>query len=113
MCKLTNYTFTPSSSDYWKHGKGQGNNSIYVTTQMLSVAMVQQIVSHLGANETLLICPKKFEPGCENVDSRVTIKKIPRSILKACQFGKKEYLLPIKEKTIEELNEEDSDQDED
>lgn len=107
MCKLTNYTFAPSPSDYWKHGKGQGNNSIYITTQMLSVAMVQQIVSHLGVNETLLICPKKYEPGCEKVDARITIKKIPQSILKACQFGKKEYLLPIKERAIEEIDEQE------
>ena len=112
MCKLTNYTFSPSPSDYWKHGKGQGNNSIYVTTQMLSVAMVQQIVSHLSVNETLLICPKKYEPGCEKVDTRITIKKIPQSILKACQFGKKEYLLPIKERAIEEIDEEEITDDE-
>lgn len=108
MCKLTNYTFAPSATEYWKQGKGQGNNNLYVTTQMLSVAMVQQIVSHLEPNETLLICPKKFEPGCEEVDARITIKKIPQSILKACQFGKKEYLLPIKENAIEELDEEES-----
>lgn len=107
MCKLTNYTFAPSQSDYWKQGKGQGNNFIYITTQMLSVAMVQQIVSHLSPNETLLICPKKYEPGCKEVDPRITIKKIPQSILKACQFGKKEYLLPIKEGSIEEFDEED------
>ena len=107
MCKLTNYTFAPNPTDYWKHAKGQGNNSIYVTTQMLSVAMVQQIASHLGINETLLICPKKFEPGCKEVDARITIKKIPQSILKACQFGKKEYLLPIKESAMEEIDEEE------
>lgn len=107
MCKLTNYTFSPSPSEYWKHGKGQGKNNIYITTQMLSVAMVQQIASHLGVNETLLICPKKFEPGCEKVDTRITIKKIPQSVLKACQFGKKEYLLPIKESVMEEINDEE------
>lgn len=112
MCKLTNYTFSPNPTDYWKHGRGQGNNSIYVTTQMLSVAMVQQIASHLDTNETLLICPKKYEPGCEKVDMRITIKKIPQSILKACQFGKKEYLLPIKERAIEEIDEEEIDSDE-
>lgn len=112
MCKLTNYTFAPSATDYWKQGKGQGNNSLYVTTQMLSVAMVQQIVNHLGTNETLLICPKKFEPGCQDVDTRVTIKKIPQSILKACQFGKKEYLLPIKERAMEEVDEEEGDSEE-
>lgn len=112
MCKLTNYTFAPSPTDYWRHGKGQGKNSIYVTTQMLSVAMVQQIVSHLDTNETLLICPKKFEPGCEKVDTRISIKKIPQSILKACQFGMKEYLLPIKERAMEEIDEEESESDE-
>jgi len=110
MCKLTNYTFAPDPKNYWKHGKGQGNNSIYVTTQMLSVAMVQQIVRHLSSNETLLICPKKYEPGCEKVDTRVTIKKIPQSILKACHYGKKEYLLPVKEKPIEEIEIEDDDE---
>lgn len=108
MCKLSNYTFSPSRDEYWKHGKGQGNNSIYITTQLLTVAMVQQIVSHLQANETLLICPKKYEPGCEKVDSRITIKKIPQSILKACQFGKKDYLLPIKETVFEDFEEDDS-----
>lgn len=109
MCKLTNYTFAPSQKEYWKHGKGQGNNSIYVTTQMLSVAMVQQIARHLRPNESLLICPKKYEPGCETVDKRITIKKIPQSVLKACHFGKKEYLLPIKHKSIEEIDIEEDD----
>ncbi len=112
MCKLTNYTFAPSATEYWKQGKGQGNNSIFVTTQLLSVGNVQRIASYLGANETLLICPKKFEPGCKEVDARITIKKIPQSILKACQFGKKEYLLPIKERAMEEIDEEESDSDE-
>jgi len=112
MCKLTGYVFSPSQKEYWKHGKGQGNDHLYVTTQMLSVAMVQQIARHLGRSETLLICPKKYEPGCEKVDSRITIKKIPQSILKACQFGKKEYLLPIKERAIEEIEDEGMDDDE-
>jgi adenine-specific DNA-methyltransferase len=112
MCKLTNYTFLPSAIDYWKQGKGQGNNSIYVTTQMLSVAVVTSIASRLRQNESLLICPKKFEPGCESVDPRITIKKIPQSILKACHFGRKEYLLPIKETTIEELEEDLGDNEE-
>ncbi|MHB8842903.1 MAG: site-specific DNA-methyltransferase [Candidatus Aquicultor sp.] len=107
MCKLTNYTFAPSQTEYWKHGKGQGGNHVYVTTQILSMAMVQQIASHLADGESLQIFAKKFEPGCENVDTRITIKKIPQAILKACQYGKKEYLLPIRERAIEEVEVED------
>ena len=102
MCKLMNFTFEPSGIEYWKHGVGQGKNYLYVTTQLLTSGMVQQIVVRLGVGESLIICPKKFEPGAEKIDDRITIKKIPQSVLKACHFGKKEYLLPIKESVIED-----------
>jgi adenine-specific DNA-methyltransferase len=103
MCKLMNFTYQPSQTEYWKHGVGQGKNYLYVTTQLLTSGMVQQIAGHLNAGESLIVCPKKFEPGAEKIDNRITIKKIPQSVLKACQFGKKEYLLPIKETAMEEV----------
>ena len=108
MCKLMNYTYKPSQTEYWKHGVGQGNNYLYVTTQLLTSAMVQKIANHLGINESLLICPTKYEPGAEKLNEKILVKKIPQSILKACQFGKKEYLLPIKEQIMEEESEEES-----
>ncbi len=108
MCKLMNYTYKPSQTEYWKHGVGQGNNYLYVTTQLLTSAMVQKIADHLGINESLLICPAKYEPGAEKLNEKIIVKKIPQSILKACQFGKKEYLLPIKEQKIEEESEEEN-----
>ena len=109
MCKLMNFTYQPSQTEYWKHGVGQGKNYLYITTQLLTSGMVQQIAGHLADGESLIICPKKFEPGAEKIDDRITIKKIPQSVLKACHFGKKEYLLPIKETAMEEAEvEEDS-----
>ena len=107
MCKLMNYTYKPSLTEYWKHGVGQGNNYIYVTTQLLTNAMVQKIADHLGINESLLICPTKYEPGAEKLNEKILVKKIPQSVLKACQFGKKEYLLPIKEQLKEDETEEE------
>ncbi len=107
MCKLMSFTFAPSTTEYWKHGMGQGKSYLYVTTQLLTSAMIQQIVARLGADESLIICPKKFEPGADKIDRRITIKKIPQSVLKACHFGKKEYLLPIKESALEEVDQED------
>ena len=67
-------------------------------------ALIQQIASHLAQGESLIVCPKKFEPGAEKIDSRIVIKKIPQTVLKACHFGKKEYLLPIKESALEEVD---------
>lgn len=111
MCKLMNFTYKPSQTEYWKHGIGQGKNYLYVTTQLLTSGMVQQIAQHLTTGESLIICPKKFEPGAEKIDNRITIKKIPQSVLKACHFGKKEYLLPIKETAMEEVETEDESED--
>lgn len=112
MCKLMNFTYQPSQTEYWKHGVGQGKNYLYITTQLLTSGIVQQIVGHLAEGESLIICPKKFEPGADKIDSRITIKKIPQSVLKACHFGKKEYLLPIKESAMEEVEIEDEEDNE-
>lgn len=112
MCKLMNFTYKPSETEYWKHGVGQGKNYLYITTQLLTSGMVQQIAAHLAEGESLIVCPKKFEPGADKIDSRITIKKIPQSVLKACQFGKKEYLLPIKATAMEEIEIESEEEEE-
>ncbi len=105
MCKLMNFKYQPSQEQYWKHGVGQGKNYLFVTTQILTCALVAQISSHLGENESLIICSKNFESGAGKIDGRIAVKKIPQSVLKSCNFGKKEYLLPIKEnKALEELS---------
>ncbi len=104
MCKLMNFSYQPSQEQYWKHGISSGKNYLFITTQILTCALVAQIASHLGENETLIICAKNFESGAGKIDSRIAVKKIPQSVLKSCNFGKKEYLLPIKEnKALEEL----------
>jgi len=113
MCKLMNFTYMPSQTEYWKQGIGQGKNYLYVTTQLLTSGMVQQISQHLVTGESLIICPKKFEPGADKIDNRITIKKIPQSVLKACHFGKKEYLLPVKEVSMEEVETEAAAEEED
>ena len=106
MCKLMNFIYQPSQEQYWKHGISSGKNYLFITTQILTCALVAQISSHLGENESLIICSKNFESGAGKIDSRIAVKKIPQSVLKSCHFGKKEYLLPIKEnKALEELTE--------
>lgn len=97
MCKLLNYTFKPSNDEYWKHGVGAGKNYVYITTQIVTRSMIESVAKRLSANETLVICSKKYDVGVEKVDLRVQVKKIPQAVLKACEYGKKEYLLPIRE----------------
>ena len=37
MCKLMNFSYQPSQTEYWKHGVGQGKNYLYITTQLLTM----------------------------------------------------------------------------
>lgn len=104
MCKLLNFTFKPSDSQYFKQGIWTGRNYLFTTTQIMTTGTVKQIAEYLGTDESLTIATKKYEPGAESADPRITIKKIPQSVLKACQYGKKEYLLPICESAIEEVD---------
>ena len=110
VCKLLNYAFRPDAAAYYKHGVGTGKSHIYVTTQMVGTTTIRKICGHLRADETLVIAAKKFEPGAASVDPRVTIKKIPQSILKSCQYGKKDYLLPIRAATIEDVIDDESEE---
>jgi adenine-specific DNA-methyltransferase len=110
MCKLLGYTFSPSDTEYYKQGVGTGRNYLYITTQMMSAGVIRQIASHLASDDSLTIATRKYESGAESADSRITIKKIPQSVLKACQYGKKEYLLPIRESAIEEVDWEDEEE---
>lgn len=107
MCKLEGYTYTPSETEYWNHGKGSETDFIYVTTQTLTDQQLQAISEEVGEGRTLLIIASAWRS--KNIDrfSNLTLKKIPNSIIKACEWGHDDYSLnvqnlPMSEPDIEE-----------
>ncbi|WP_111859473.1 site-specific DNA-methyltransferase [Acinetobacter sp. CFCC 10889] len=107
MCKLEGYTYTPSETEYWNHGKGSETDFIYVTTQTLTDQQLQAISEEVGEGRTLLIIASAWR--CKNIDRfiNLTLKKIPNSIIKACEWGHDDYSLnvqnlPMSEPDIEE-----------
>jgi len=107
MCKLEGYTYTPSETEYWNHGKGSETDFIYVTTQTLTDQQLQAISEEVGEGRTLLIIASAWRS--KNIDRfiNLTLKKIPNSIIKACEWGHDDYSLnvqnlPISEPDIEE-----------
>lgn len=87
MCKLEGYTYTPSETEYWNHGKGSETDFIYVTTQTLTDQQLQAISEEVGEGRTLLIIASAWRS--KNIDRfiNLTLKKIPNSIIKACEWG--------------------------
>ena len=107
MCKLEGYTYTPSETEYWNHGKGSETDFIYVTTQTLTDQQLQTISEEVGEGRTLLIIASAWRS--KNIDrfTNLTLKKIPNSIIKACEWGHDDYSLniqnlPMSEPDIEE-----------
>lgn len=107
MCKLEGYTYTPSETEYWNHGKGSETDFIYVTTQTLSDQQLHAISAEVGEGRTLLIIASAWRS--KNIDrfTNLTLKKIPNSIIKACEWGHDDYSLnvqnlPMSEPDIEE-----------
>ena len=95
LCKVEGFNFDPSPDVYWKQGKSTESDFIYVTTQHLTAQMLQKLSDDVGENCTLLICCGSFD-GKKDSYGNLTIKKIPKAILKKCEWSHDDYSLEIK-----------------
>ena len=94
MCKLEGFEYAPSEDVYWIHGKSTEADSLYVTTQFMSKEMLTRLSDEVGPERSLLICCSAFrcDPGRF---PNLTIKKIPKAVLKKCERGHDDYSLEI------------------
>ncbi len=94
MCKHFNYTYAPSSENYWMHGKATENAFIYVTTNSLTFDQLKALSDEVGEERSLLVCCMAYEVAGDSL-MNLTIKKIPRVVLDRCEWGKDDYSLKI------------------
>lgn len=94
MCKHFNYTYDPSPDVYWMHGNASDGAHIYVTTNSLTFEQLRALSDEVGENRSLLICCMAYEARGESLPN-LTLRKIPRVVLDACEWGKDDYSLKI------------------
>jgi adenine-specific DNA-methyltransferase len=94
MCKLEGFEYAPSEDVYWIHGKSTETDFLYVTTQFMSKEMLTRLSDEVGPERSLLICCSAFrcDPG---QFPNLTIKKIPKAVLKKCEWGHDDYSLEV------------------
>jgi len=112
MSKQEGFTFQPDTHTYWKQGRSSEHDYIYVTTQFLTVEVLESIHDEMQPGESLLVCCKAFQKECKHKYPTITLKKIPQMLLGRCEFGKDDYSLnivnmPVEEKEEIELEEEE------
>lgn len=93
VCKLEGYTYASSETEYFIHGHSTEKSFIYVTTNFIRKAELDDISEQVGGKRSLLICCKGFDRGasCANV----RLKKIPEAVLKKCEWGHDDYSLNV------------------
>ena len=95
MCKLEGFEYAPSDEHYWIHGKSTETDFIYVTTQFMSREMLTKLSDEVGPERSLLICCSAFRANPDQFPN-LTIKKIPKAVMKKCEWGRDDYSLEIK-----------------
>jgi adenine-specific DNA-methyltransferase len=93
LCKLEGFTYVPSDSVYWQHGRSTERDFIYVTTANLTHEQLQQLSDEVGPERSLLVLCTAFR-GRGDYPS-LTVKKIPRQVLSRCEWGHDDYSLQV------------------
>ena len=95
VSKHEGYTYNPNNEIYWKQANNGNNSYLYVTTNHLSVTIIDSIKITMSDDEYLLIVCKSFDKGLDKLLKNINVKKIPQSLLKNCEFGVENYNLNI------------------
>ena len=94
LCKLEGFEYAPSEDVYWIHGKSTETDFLYVTTQFMSREMLTRLSDEVGPERSLLICCAAFR--CDPAQfPNLTIKKIPKAVLKKCEWDHDDYSLEV------------------
>lgn len=100
------FTFKPNKDSYWKQSKNGENSYLFVTTQHITKNHILSILEELKPEETLLIVCKSFEGNLNTEAKNISLKKIPSSLLKNCEFDAENYNLNVKDEDYSDFIEE-------
>jgi len=96
VCKLEGFRYNPSESLYWQQGNSSESDYIYVTTQSLSREQLTELNEQVGPERSLLVMCSAYRTRSLDAFRSLTIRKIPKTVLTRCEWGKDDYSLEIK-----------------
>ena len=94
LCKIEGFTYAPSETVYWQHGIATETAYIYVTTQHLDAGRLAELSEEVGKNRSLMVLCTSFSRGKRSWPN-LAVKKIPRTVLAACEWGHDDYSLKV------------------
>ena len=97
MALQEGFIYEPDVKVYWKqaHAKGNENSWLYTTTRHIGREYLASIAGELKSGEFLEIACTSFDAKAAKDYPKITMRKIPESILKRCEFDRDSYALNI------------------
>jgi Adenine specific DNA methylase Mod len=96
VCKLEGFTYAPSDVDWWNHGYSTETDFLFVTTQNLSVEKLEQLSEDVGSDRSLLVMCGAFRCKPDRF-ANLTIKKMPKAVMKHCEWAHDDYSLNVQD----------------
>lgn len=81
VAKINGFVYAPNPDVFWKQGYSHDNSFIFVTTQYLTAATLDEIAADVGPFENLLICAPAFDVGLDKRYDNISVRKIPLTVL--------------------------------
>ena len=94
VCKLEGFTYAPSETVYWQHGRSTERDFIYVTTNSLNAEQLRQLSQEVGPERTLLVACGSFRADSGGYPN-LTVTKIPAAVQGRCEWGRDDYSLAV------------------
>lgn len=91
VAKHNGFEFMPDENIFWKQGKSHENSYIFTTTNYLTTKFFDEIANEMKDFESLLICATAFDVGLNERNEKISVKKIPLSLLKKCEYNVENY----------------------
>jgi len=107
VCKLEGFTYAPSDEVYWQHGGSTETDFIYITTQPMTREMLARLSDEVGEKRSLLVVCKAFWVKPDAFEN-LTLRKIPKAVLRKCEWGQDDYSLEIRDLPPAPMEEEDA-----
>ena len=97
LCKLEGFTYAPSDEVFWQHGRSTERDFLYATTQTLTRAQIAHLAEEVGPNRSLVVYCSAFRVKKTEDFPNLTLKKIPKSVLAKCEWGRDDYSLEVRD----------------
>jgi adenine-specific DNA-methyltransferase len=95
ICKIEGFSYDPSPTEFWQHGRSTERDFIYVTTQSLTQVHMQSLSEHVGKDRSLLVLCASFSGKPEEFKN-LTVRTLRKEIVGKYEWGRDSYALNIK-----------------